>query len=266
MLFRSVDESNKINLASVTGLKCGMVISGTNIPSGARVARINSVEKIVTMTKWTTDKPSGDITFTDQFNSARWTQLQKYKIGFGSTNPDEISTWHTVSTINTDTTLTLLSAVDNETHDKYCLKLDYSGQVDNIWQTAYPYDDTMPNGGDKAMLATNGIDYLQIWDGVGALEDLLTYNGICKHIGYWGQGGAEHVICSNVYDTITGYENSTALEISDAGELEWDDGAVYPLYDSTSAVLGVVPIHDKFFIYKENTISVAVANFNDTRS
>jgi len=259
----ALNEYNKINLVSVTGIRCGMLITGTNIPAGTRVARINSVEKIVTMTKWTTAKPTGNMTFTSNFDAVRWTRPNTYRIGFGSTNPDEIGTWHTVMWINTNTTLTLASAVANQTHNRFCLKLDYSGNEDNFWQTAYPYDDTIPNGGDKAMLATNGIDYLQIWTGDGAFEDLLTYNGICKHVGYYGQGGAEHIICSNVYDTITGYENSTALEISDSGELEWDDGAVYPLYDSTSPVLGVVPIHDKFFIYKRNTISVAVTNFND---
>ena len=255
-----------INVDSLTGIEVGMHVTGTNIPSKTYVAAIDTVGSNIILSQQTSAIPSGEMTFTHHFHNTKWGASGAY-IAFGYTDinlvPDD--EWYAIASFDSDTALTLSASAGTISAGDYVIKREYTGDVDNTWQSCFPYEDSPAN--DKIMLSTNGVDFLQIWRGIQDdeltyFEDLLTYPNICKHVGFWGTVGAEHIICSNVYDTATSAWNSSAIEVSDAGEISWQDGAVYPLFDSSSPILGIVSLQTRFVIYKKDSISLAEASYS----
>ena len=251
-----------ITLSDVANLQVGMTIlsgSGIVMSPATRILKIDSTYNTVYLSQPTSAIPSGTITFNFALD-IDW-DSDTVEIGFGSNDINAITTWFPVDDIFSQTVLTLRDAQAIPDGTSFVIKRKYSGGVDNIWHTAFPYDDSMYGGGDKLLVATNGIDRLQSWKGYqnGVLtycQDVDQYPNVCKHIGFWGSSGNEHLICSNVIDA-SGAKNSSAIELSDAGELSWEDGIVYPLYDTSSPILGTVPLQSSFVIYKQNTLSIA---------
>lgn len=254
--------SYTINLANVTGLEVGMTLkSGTGISTSPPTKIVSITGTTIRISRPTTSIPSGNIVFNHNFDSS-WINCE---IGFGSTNMDAITTWYPVSSFSA-TALALVTAQAIANGTVFVVRIKYNGDLDDVWQTAFPYDDSMYGGGDKLLMATNGIDRPQQWKGLqnGVMtfcDNVYEYPNICKHIGFWGTAGSEHIIMSNVYDSNNNW-NKTVIEVSDAGEISWEDGATYPLFDSTSPILGVVSLQTRFVIYKRNTISMAEASFS----
>lgn len=250
-----------INLTTITGLSVGMIIlSGTGITLSPPtfITKIDSINNLVTLSRPTTEIPSGDIVFNFRLQT-EWDAPTSY-IGFGSNDINAIGTWYPIEAFFNTVTITLKTAQAIANGTPFVIKREYRGGLDNIWHTAFPYDDSMYGGGDKLLLATNGTDLIQKWRGFqnGVLtyaEDTVEYPNLCKHIGFWGTAGQEHIITSNITDASSS-KNTSAIELSDAGEISWADGHVYPLYDSSYPILGVVSLQQRFIIYKQNTISM----------
>lgn len=256
--------SYTVNLANVTGLEIGMTVksgTGISISPPTKIASISGTT--IRLSRPTTAIPSGNLVFNHNFDVS-W-NANNCEIGFGTTDMNVVSQWYTIDSF-TATGLVLSSAQAIADSTAFVIRVKYNGDIDDFWQTAFPYDDSMYGGGDKLLMATNGIDKLQQWKGLqnGVMtycEDAYEYPNICKHIGFWGTAGSEHLIMSNIYD-INNNWNKTTIEVSDAGEISWEDGATYPLFDSTSPILGVVSLQTRFVIYKRNTISVAEASYS----
>jgi len=257
-----------ISVVSVTGVSIGMHVTGTNIPSKTYVAAVDTINNIVTLSKQTTAIPSGSMTFTWHFLDTIWVDTNCY-IAFGYTDINVVppASWIQITSFDSDTGITLSSTGGTLSGSSYVIIRKYNGDFDNVWQTCFPYDDSMEGGGDKSLIAVNGVDNMQRWKGEQSgdltyCEDVLTYLNLCKHVGFWGTVGAEHIICSNVYDSLSSAWNATVIEVSDAGEISWQDGATYPLYDSTSEILGVVSLQTRFVIYKRQSLSLAEASYS----
>jgi len=86
-------------------------------------------------------------------------------IYFGSAAQNSITvTWYEIATVNSATSLTLVSAPAAFTSSIYTIRMTATGDVQDIWDTATfvaPDDGT----GDDLWFATNGVDYPVTWDG-----------------------------------------------------------------------------------------------------
>lgn len=256
---------------AVTGVKVGMLISGTGIQSECYVAKVDYTNKIIYLSKPLSSTASGTVTTQWRFRNSRWLSDSVYQIAFGYTDQNSVPSneWRTIKNFSTDLVCTLVDTYTGTTltASTYVIRVCYNADIDNKWNICYPYDDSMQGGGDKALLCTNGVDHVQRWQGIqnGQLtycEDVFAYPNICKQVAFYGTIGSEHILCSNVYDTAMQSWNVTAIECSDAGEISWEDGATYPLFDSSSQIKGIESLMTKIVIYKEKSISIAQTTYS----
>lgn len=190
---------------------------------------------------------------TGTFLNASWTKQRIYEISFDSVDPNQCTTWYNVLSVDSGTVLTLNEDAVSKTGSAYCLRLCYSGDLDNIWSVTYPYD---PDTDERAMIATNGVDLVQKWGGSGQCVDLTAYPNYCQNICSFGSIGYHHIFCSSVYDTGSATWFRQTIEISDAGALTWIAGMYYELIDKEYEIKGILPIGSQLAIYSSNSISV----------
>lgn len=246
-------------IASTATIKKGMLVSGTGIIAGSKVLSVDSINQ-VTLDKNAT--AAGTVSLIFLFDYARYTKTSLYKISFDSSDPDECTRWFTVKSIVDIDTLSItgdgtLLSVDASA---YCLRLCYYGGEDDNWSAAYPYYDT---DADKRMLLTNGMDYIQEWNGDGFFFD-SEYPNFAKHVGYFGGAGGERVITSHIYDNTTASYNSMMAEFSNPAEISW--GAYFgfaEFFMTDGILLGALPLQDRLVFYKNSSISVATNNTAD---
>jgi hypothetical protein len=97
-----------------------------------------------------------------------WSKLSIYQIMFGSDDPNSGGEWHTVLSITDATHLELATAHATITNQAYCLRLCFSGGTSDYFSVAQPFDVELS---DKTFVVTNGVDYIQRWDGTGYFYD-----------------------------------------------------------------------------------------------
>lgn len=109
-------------------------------------------------------------------NATAWTGITfsdpaYWQIGFGTTDPDAVTTWHDIASRTDATHLVLATALTaTQPSTTYVLRLRMSGTVDdNVFYTM-PYDDSIS---DKCLLVTNGIDNILYWSGSGYFTELV---------------------------------------------------------------------------------------------
>lgn len=266
-----------IYVSDLTGIERGMLVTlATDVAANTYVAYTKTDSdgnNIVGLSKQTVSAPTATdaVSFSWNFmNSATagefgWDASDCW-ISFDSSDPNECTTWVQVTGITSGTVITTADTTEL-TSTSYCIRICYSGDEDDKWSYCFPYDDMMEGGGDKCLMLTNGVNYMQMWQGeqggsLTYMQDVYAYPNLCKHVGFYGSVGAEHIICCNVYDTGSASWNSTAIEVSDAGEIAWDDGATYPLFDSTDILLGSKPLMTRLMLYKRDSISIAEATYS----
>lgn len=120
-----------------------------------------------------TTSGSGDrtVTISDTVLNTAWTE-SVYEIGFGTNDMNAVTTWYSVSSIDSTDVLTLAEDGPSETAVDYVLRLCWSGDEDNPHSAALPYNDVDE---DKIIIVANGIDAPQRWNGTGAFEDIGTH-------------------------------------------------------------------------------------------
>jgi hypothetical protein len=127
-------------------------IKGTATCAGSTTAVTGS------STYWRTDWPDD------------YSNLQ---IGFGSTDPNSITTWYSVASISSETALTLGENGPAVTGSDYCMKFSFSGDEDDFFSVAFPYDAKAGSGeGDKIAAACNGVESIITYDGSGTANIL----------------------------------------------------------------------------------------------
>lgn len=191
-----------------------------------------------------------------------------YKVSFDNADPNECTTWVDAEITGEDTFT--VGADPSVSGSAFCLRLIYNTDEDIVWSVCFPYGGGSGSYGDeKVLLATNGIDFMQIWTGSGYFQDIpaTTNPNIYKHVGYWGSGSGGHIVCSAPYDGVTASENYNAIEISDVNDIDWSSGATEALYDVDSPIVGVMALGSEYLaIYKERTISLAQVNYSGSAS
>lgn len=244
--------SKKLTLSSVTGLQTGMTVAGTGIMSGSRIVKISGSDVYI-------DKPASaagtgvSLTIKAELTTS-WNQRSLYKISFDSADPNLCTTWYTVLQIDSSDQLTLAADAVTKSGSVYCLRLCYSGDLDNIWTVTCPYD---PDTDDRAMIATNGVDPVQIWSDTDYCTDLAAYSNYAENICSFGSKGYHHIFSANVYDPVSKVWFRQTIDISDAGALTWIRGDYYELIDKEYELKGMLPLREQIAIYSTNTISMA---------
>ena len=113
-------------------------------------------------TYWRTDWPSD------------YSNLQ---IGFGDTDPNNITTWYDISEITNETSLELTGNGPTAGAGSYCMKFSFSGDEDDFFSVAFPYDEKKE---DKVVVACNGIEAIITYDGSGT-SNFLGYQEADYH-------------------------------------------------------------------------------------
>lgn len=278
----TVNESPNISdVNNMTGIALGKAIAGTGIPANSVIIAINS--NVLTISNNCTANGTGiALTITDTeattleapaigltdvnitaghavWKHTRWNQANLYQISFDSSIQEVCNTWYTVANIDTNKQLTLAEDLpDAVTDSPYTLRLCYAGDADHVWHSAYPYSE---EHNDKIMLTTNGVDAIQQFVGDGYFEDFINYPNHAKYVGYYGGVGYEHVIFANIYDVGSGKQFEQTVEWTNSGDLVFD-GHYVELLDSNEAITGILPLANRLFIYKGNSISIAEINPN----
>jgi len=184
--------------------------------------------------------------------NAVWTEKSLYEISFDSADPNSCTTWYNVLSIDSATGLSLSEDAVTKTNSDYCLRLCYSGDIDNIWSVTYPYD---PDTDERAMIATNGVDLTQIWSDTEQCINLAAYTSYCENICSFGSIGYHHVFSIGIYDPASQVHFRQTIDISDAGALTWAKGDYYELIDKEYELKGILPLRSILAIYTTNSIS-----------
>jgi len=190
---------------------------------------------------------------TGTFAHTVWTKLRLYEISFDSADPNQCTTWYNILSVDSASVLTLSEDAVTKTSSVFCIRLCYSGDLDNIWSVTYPYD---PDTNERAMIASNGVDKVQVWSDTDYCVDLTAYPNYCQNICSFGSIGFHHIFCSNVFDPVSDTNFRQTIDISDAGALTWVAGMYYELIDKEYEIKGIVPLRTQLTIYSTNTISM----------
>lgn len=193
------------------------------------------------------------VTGTSTTWSTAWPEAI-YEIQFGTADPNAAGTpdaWYTVASFNSATGLTLDTAGPTATTVAYSIRMCFQNDEDQ------PHDIAMPaQGYDRLLVATNGIDPPQKWDGTGYMEDLGGSPNIARYCGYFGSVGYEHLYLGWTVDT--GTDQPFTLEMSNAGDPEdYADGLYYDLLNTNDEVVGMKSLGQNVIVYKKESISIA---------
>lgn len=206
-----------------------------------------------------------------------WDARNIYQIKYGNDDPNGSGTWYTIKQINSTSVLILAEDGADVATEDYCIRLCWSGTADDIHSVITPYD---PVEQERILIIVNGVDKNQKWTGGvnTTCEKLYSYDdrtgavygaegddpNIAKYAGFFGSKVAEHVV---LLWTIDGSGNLPCnLDVSDAGETEIWNNAYYEILDTNDQLKGMLPLKNRFVIYKENSITLGgvLPNGNNT--
>lgn len=175
------------------------------------------------------------------------------KIGFGTTNPNNITTWYTVATVNSNTSITLTEILGSSipSGTLYVIRrLLKTGDID--WCIATKTD------GTRYLIITTG-DIPLYWNGSGYFNYITAANK-AKYCGYFGSTSGEHLLLGDTIDT--GVRQPNTIEMSDIGNpLSWNSGDYIDLYDTNDGIKGFKKIRDMIAVYKAHSISLLAPSF-----
>lgn len=247
--------SKLVNLSSASNIQVGMTVSGTGIATGTRIIDVYA-NSILLDRKTTASGTNVSLTIKAAFDTA-WTAQGLYKISYDSADITLCSTWYTVTSINGSTgvaTIANTKTPPSKTASVYCLRLCYDGDMDDQWHIAYPYD---PDLDERIIIATNGIDKVQVWNSEGSFRNFIEYDDRCRYVGFFGSVGYEHILYGSTYSDAN-INLAQTVDYSLAGSLDYS--GYFELLDSNSPVTGLLSLQDMLVIYKYKSISLAKPN------
>lgn len=147
------------------------------------------------------------------------------KIAFGSTGEtDPDATWHEIDTVDSDTQLTLTTAVAGtplSTQD-YTIRKLFTGEIFDWWSFAdFPNATRTLTGDGDRWYATNGVDPVIAWDGSFDQVYIPDFDFRCRVLLRW----KNMMIYGNLTITSTGEARPFSIRNSAIGEPESISGA-----------------------------------------
>lgn len=174
-------------------------------------------------------------------------------ISFGSNaQRDLAATWYKVDTVNSETSLTLVSSAPSFT-GAYTIRQCFTGSTNDVWSTTMFYDG-LPGPTDW-WAGTNGVDHVVSWDGVSG--SALYQKGLgftCKALLRWNN--------MMIYGNLTidgGPHRSTSIANSDLVDpFNNTDGVAAQLvvHDGSDEIVAMYTFASYLVIYSLRTITL----------
>ena len=212
----------------------------------------------VSVTESTADSGIYDtVTLADGTFDTSWDDNNTCYIGFDTDDPDAITTWYEVQSIDSTTQLTLKDTLSaGKTDVKYVLRKTYNAQLNRRWHCTSYYD----AGEDENLLvATNGYDNPIKWTGTGRCTDLGGNPPKAKYIGQLG-GNLIFGNVSSIPSGTTGTATPYTLIWSDTADAETWDGTgssgYQELYETAGEIKIIAPFGDYLAIVKTDAIII----------
>jgi len=138
---------------------------------------------------------------------------------------------------------------------------DISATTSRLATGMYVYGSGIPTDAYISSITSDSVFVLSANATATATEIILTFFNmpdICKFIGFFGSVGYEHIAIANLKSS-TGAEAKQKIAFSYAGEPEqWLDSNTdiyYELLNSNDAIMGIVPLQGRLYVYKEHSIT-----------
>jgi len=166
------------------------------------------------------------------------------KFGVGSTDPNEITTWYTIQSVDSDTQITLASNYQGPTASgqSYCIRKLYTGDEDNLF-----YAEIMTD----LFIATNYVNPIKKWTGSGTMTDLGGNPPRAKFIRKY----KDYLVLGYVFSGTTVYPQR--VQWSDTGNPEeWSTGnaGYQDLLEGVDWITGLEILGDRLIVFKERSI------------
>jgi len=167
------------------------------------------------------------------------------KFGVGSTDPNEITTWYTIQSVDSDTQITLTSNYQGPTESgqSYCIRKLYTGDEDNLF-----YAEIM----NDLFIVTNYVNPIKKWDATGVMTNLGGNPPKAKFMRKY----KDYLVLGYTYDTMahpqrvqwcdTGNPESWTINNSNAGYIDLAEGADW--------ITGMEILGDRLIVFKERSI------------
>lgn len=191
-----------------------------------------------------------------------WPSGGQYQIGFGTTDPNAVTTWYAVQTITSRTTMTLATNGPVVAGSTYTLRQCYNG---NYGQIPVMFDHVIvvdPSTNDSLMLFANGTDPCQQFDGT-TVSDLpgAPYSG--KFLAYYHN----HTIMAYLRDITTGDYYPQSVAYSVAGDpTDWAaaGSGITQLTADPGVITGMAMLKEHLFVFKQMSITTVMYTQNAT--
>ena len=180
------------------------------------------------------------------------------QIHFGSaTQNDPAAVWYEVATRDSETQLTLTTAVAGAplTGSTYTIRKLFTGTILTPWEVSGTFVDAQPAGADHLYL-TNGVDDIVRWNGVTAQVVLLSALAFkCRRLAIF-----QNML---IYGDITegGVIEPAQIKNSDVGSPEVVDGTglsgEFRVYDGAQPIKKMLPLGDSLVIYSADRAVLA---------
>ena len=219
---------------------------------------------------------SATVTGSSSAWDTNWDADNVFQIKFGDKDPNASGTWYTISSIASATSLTIDTAISTVASGEYVIRMRFTGNDDNIFSIAYPYDASYTTTSyvgteDKILVVTNGVDAVMKWEGdiTGGkmLEDLnneILDSGtpvtipIAKYVNFFGSKDFGHTILSWLIEGAVSYPQR--IESSNAGfPTQWD-GNQNNFYDTQDEIVGIKSLQDRMIVYKQESMTEMFVN------
>ncbi len=167
----------------------------------------------------------------------------------GQTDPDA-TTWYTVDTVDSDTQMTLTTAVTGAplTAQAYTLRQLFAADIDDYWRHAVFFNDAA--SGDDLWFATNGVDRTVKWDGVADQITVLTAQTfVCKELSVF----KNMLIYANIVED-AGAAKPNSIKNSDISkpeELALGLAGEFVIKDGEDPIIGLRVLGDNLVAYSE---------------
>lgn len=191
--------------------------------------------------------------------STLWSGIVKAgdEISFGSATQNlQTATWFVVSTVNSNTSITLASSAGTVTNGVYTIRRKFTGGVTNIWNTEQFLNAA---GIEDRWYATNGIDSIVRWNGTDTFATLLetgSFLGLtCKTLRQY----ANQMIYANLVQS--GVAKPTDIINSDTGNPEALTGGVanqFKVHSRADGIAHMQKLGDYLAIYSGKGVTMAL--------
>jgi len=266
--------STKVPAANQTYATSALAIAAKPAPDAGNLELGYILVRSKAATSWTAnadDMTAGsdcdtavfvDATEAENAWDTTWPAGGQYQMGFGTTDPDAVTTWYAVQTITGRTTMTLATAGPNVAGSTYCLRQCYNG---NYGQIPVMFDHVIvvdPSTNDSLLLFANGTDPCKQFDGT-TVSDLTgaPYSG--KFLAYYHN----HTLMAYLRDITTGDYYPQSVAYSVAGDpTDWAaaGSGITQLTADPAVITGMAMLKEHLFVFKQMSITTVMYTQNAT--